>query len=131
MDHPVSHTAAVVAGVSLILLMIVMWTAAGVPRAARSPGWWAAGLLVGFVLATSLVTYFRPHAFVSPVPLAVAGAVLLALCAWHAWLLVRIGDRGRLYQPVVFFVVWLLWAGRKFLAWRAARSESDRDRCAE
>ena len=124
MHEPVSHTAAVVSAVSLILLTIMAWSAAGIPRAARSPAWWGAGLLVAFILASSLVTYFRPHANVSPVPLVVSGVVLLALCVWASWAIVQAGDTRRIYYPVVYFSAWVAWVGRKFVQWRAARARA-------
>jgi hypothetical protein len=124
MHRPVSHTAAVVAAVSLLLLIVIAWSAAGIPRAAHSPAWWGAVLLVAFVLASSMLTYFRPHAPLTPVPLVVAGTVLLTMCVWASAAIIQRRDMHRIYYPVIFAGVWVTWAVRKYAEWRAARAEA-------
>jgi chitinase len=122
MGDPVSHTAAVTAAVSFLVLVGVVWLGAGVPGAGRSPAWWAAGVAAAFVLGASVLGYFRPHGLWSLVPLVLSGAVLLGLLAWHAWGRAERGMPWKAHQIVILFLAWAAWAGAKWRAWRAARA---------
>ena len=122
MGDPVSHTAAVTAAVSFLVLVGVVWLGAGVAGAGRSPAWWTAGAAAAFVLGASLLGYFKPHGLWSLVPLVLSGVVLLGLLAWHAWGRAERGLPWRAHQIVILFLAWAAWAGAKMRAWRAART---------
>ena len=122
MGHPVSHTAAVTAGVSVLFLICIVWLGSGIPRARYSPVWWGAGVGVACVLASSLVSYFKPHSLWALVPLGVSGAVMLGLCAWSAWGVIVRDDLSRAHQPAIFTAMWVGWAAAKFGHWRKARA---------
>ena len=124
MHHPVSHTAAVTAAVSFLLLVCVIWLGAGVPRAARSATWWCTGLALALVLASSVATYFKPHGVWSVVPVVLSGAVLLGLLVAHTWGVVSRGDWSRAHQPAALFLAWVAWAGTKYAAWRKTRADA-------
>jgi chitinase len=122
MSDPVSHTAAVTAAVSFLLLVCVVWLGLGVPRAARSLAWWGAGLAAALVLVSSVAAYFKPHGVWSVVPLGLSGAVLLGLAIVTTWDVIARRDVGRAWYPFVMLAAWAGWVGTRYVAWRKARS---------
>ena len=125
MDHPLSHTAAVVAGVALVALAGCAALLLSDRRMLRSPSWWAAAVLAGSVVSACTVGYVRPRSPAIYVPVLLAGSVTLGLCAWHGWWALhpagRVHPANGLYQSLAFFAAWLGWAGRTVRHLRAAR----------
>ena len=128
MDHPLSHTAAVVAGVAFIVVAGCGALLLSDLAMLRSSTWWSALVLAGSVLSVSLIGYFRPHSRAVYVPVILAGVVTLGLCVWHAWWVRQPDSVVRpakgLYQSLVFFGAWLAWAGGKFRHLRHRRQRA-------
>jgi chitinase len=122
MGDPVSHTAAVTAAVSFLMLVCIVWLGLGVPRAARSLSWWGAGGALALVLVSSVAAYFKPHGWWSVVPLVLSGAVLLGLVIRLTWDVISRRDVERAHYPFVMFAAWAGWAGTRYMAWRKSRS---------
>lgn len=125
MNHPLSHTAAVVGGGASIALLGCLALLMSDSKMLRSTNWWAAFALSASVTSVSLIGYFRPHSRAIYLPLLLAGAVTLGLCVLHLWWVLdpetKVHPAKGLIQSVVFFTSWLIWAGRKFLHLRAER----------
>lgn len=134
MDHPLSHLSAVVGAVAFIVCFgaVVMWLSNA--RMVYSSKWWVVTLACGFVLATSVIAYFRPYSQAIYVPIALAGLVAIGYGVFSVVSALRSPDAGtltvRLIQSSIAVVGWLLWAVRVVWLLREGRrqqqAETDR-----
>ena len=127
MDHPLSHTAAVVAGVAIIVVAGCGALLLSDHRMLRSSNWWSAFVLAGSVASACVVGYFRPRSRAIYVPVALAGVVTLGLCVFHLWWVLysetRISPAKGLYQSICFFSAWIAWAARTW--WHLRSGEAN------
>ena len=135
MDHPLSHTAAVVAGVAAIPLAGCAALLLSDSDMLRSSTWWSVVALAGAVVASAIIGYLRPCSRIIYVPVILSGLLTLSLCVWHLWWILQPESPEHLtkglVKSLVFFGAWLAWATRKFRQLRARRKrESMRDAAA-
>ena len=125
MDHPLSHTAAVVAGVAFVVFAGCLALMTEDRDMLRSSNWWSVFVLASSVMTVSVMGYFRPRSRAIYVPVLLAGVVSLGVCVWHMWWVLRatsmIEYAEGLYRSLVLFGVWLAWAGRTFWHLRGSR----------
>ena len=125
MDHPLSHTAAVVGGVAFVFFAGCVALLLSDSKMLRSSNWWGAFVLSASVISVCAIGYFRPSSRAIYVPVLLAGVVTLGVCAWHLWWVVhprtKVSPVKGLYQSLVFFGAWLAWATRTFWHLRAGR----------
>jgi hypothetical protein len=125
MDHPLSHTAAVVGGVAFVAFAGCVALFLSDPGMLRSSIWWGAAVLSASVVSVCVIGYFRPRSRAVYVPVLLAGVVTLGLCVWHAWWVqhptTKVSPAKGLYQSVTFFAAWLAWAARTFWHLRGRR----------
>ncbi len=118
MRHPVSHTAAIVAGFFFIVLMIYVGLSLGIRGATRSPWWWLGLAGLTFVLLNALLSYFRPGGRLAYVTVALAAVLLLVVLAWAgSFVYVNRERPGHVKRVVVVAAtpfLWAAWTYRKF-----------------
>ena len=129
MGHPLSHTAAVVAGVAVIVLAGCGALLLSDANMVRSTNWWSAVALAAGVLAASAIGYFRPGHRLIYVPVLLAGLTTLGLCIGHLWWATRpqspVQPAKAAIQSVLFFGLWLTWAARTLWHLRLARRTAE------
>src|SRR5687767_15849854 len=117
MRHPVSHTAAIVAGFFFILLMIYVGLSLGVRGAMRSPWWWLGLAGLTLVLLNALLSYFRPGGRLAYATVALAAVLLLGVMAWAGAVVYENreepGHARRVVALAAIPFVWAAWTYRK------------------
>jgi Kef-type K+ transport system membrane component KefB len=127
MDHPLSHTSAVVGGVAFIFVAGCLSLLLADLTMVRSSSWGMVFVLSSAVLVASIIGYLRPASRAIHVPVFLAGVVMLSVSVWYLWLMYRyraddMTERAWvLYQAIVMFGMWLAWAGRTISQLRAQR----------
>ncbi len=128
MDHPLSHMAAVVAGVAFVFFAGSLAVLLSDSKVLRSPNWWGMFVLSASVMSACVIGYFRPYSRAVYTPVVLAGLVTLGLCAWHLWSILHpastISPVKAVVQSLAFFGTWLVWAARTF---RHLRGDPRRD----
>jgi hypothetical protein len=118
MHHPVSHTAAIVAGFFFIVLMIYVGLSLGIRGATTSPWGWLCLAGLTFVLLNALLSYFRPGGRLAYVTVTVAAVLLLVVLVWAgAHVYGRREEPGHVRRVVVLAAtpfLWAAWTYRKF-----------------
>lgn len=116
MDHPISHTAAVVGGICLIIMCGCGVLMLQDPNKVYSTDWWT-WLLPSITLFTAcLLSYFAPRHWISLVPIGVMGLLLLG-----GIMILGGGGGNRWPFFVILGAMWLSWAVKQVLAFMATR----------
>jgi hypothetical protein len=128
MRHPVSHTAAIVAGFFFIVLMIYVGLSLGIRGAATSPWWWLGLAGLTLLLLNALLSYFRPGGRLAYVTVALAAVLLLVVLAWAGGsVYVNRDAPGHVRRVVAVAVapfIWAAWTYRKLRHVGESRGES-------
>ena len=125
MHHPVSHTAAIVAGFFFVVLMIYVGLSLGIRGATQSPWWWLGLAGLTLVLLNGLLSYFRPGGRLAYVTVTVAAVLLLVVLAWAGGVVyVNRDEPGHVRRVVVVALTPFIWAGWTYRKLRHVRESS-------
>lgn len=126
MGQPVSHLAAVVGGVSLIVLVGCGWFLYGDPGGmVRSVWWWGVAGGSGGMLGLAVVAYFVPSNGSAWVLVGVVGLGMLGLLVMvTGWVWRRNGLEVAMGVAACGGAVWLVWFAVKVAQFLSAREDS-------